>query len=301
LASINASTLQNHTDRSRTRRRAVPVVFLVVLAACSCNSPSRGRAPAQAKLDEARRLFTAKRDRDAIKAADEAAAYDPKWPEPHKFKADVLNHSSHFRQAFEELMVAYRLDPEDVQAALAVLGSPGYAPAAELEPIARKAVSGAPDNPLTNYYLGLTLEGCGPSRYAEAMESLQKARQLGPDAILPMIEVGKLSCMVGDETASIGALEKAVARLNEEIKQGDMSPDKLEDWLQLQRSAFFWLSQAYRRKGDAALADKAAAVAARLSATTATLRTLKDRAAARPDDQDTKRRLKSLLETGHSD
>ncbi len=300
MAWIHASIPQSGTEtRCRWRRRYTALaLILVVPLTLSCGTAGQRHAQAQAKLEEARRLFAANRAGDAIKAADDAQAADPKWPDPHKFKAEVLTHSSHFRQAYDELLAAYRLNPDDLQAAIAVLSAPGYPPAADQEPIARKAVAEAPDNSMTHFYLALALEAGGPAHYTEAMTSLKQARQLAPDAIQPMIETGKLSSMQGDQTTAVELLQKAISGLGDEMQHGHVSPDKLEDWLQLQRSAFFWMSQAYRRKGDARTADKAAAVAARLSATTAMLRTLKDRAAARPDDLDTQRKLKSLLETG---
>jgi tetratricopeptide (TPR) repeat protein len=286
-----------------TRRRPAETLAALapVLLLASCGSPQRDRPAAEASLKEARRLLSANNPIEAARAADEAAARDPLWPEPHKFKADVLNRSSHFRQAYQELVAAYRLAPNDVSSALAVLAVPGYAPASEREPIARKAASDAPENPMTHYNLGLILQSEGPAHYVEAMAALEKARALAPDALPVLIEEGKLRSIQGDQQAALDLLNHAASELNDEVREGRMTQDKLEEWLQLERSTFFCMTQAYQRKGDHAHARKAAAIAARLGSTTATLRNLKDRSAARPDDIETKQRLKSLLETGRSD
>jgi hypothetical protein len=82
---------------------------------------------------------------------------------------------------------------------------------------------------------------------------------------------------------------------------GNPTQQMLEEWLDLQTKACFWLNQAYRRKGDHVRAAKVARIAARLSETSAALRILKDRAAARPNDQETRRRLQTLITTGRLD
>jgi tetratricopeptide (TPR) repeat protein len=290
----------NVSDRKCRVWSLLLVAFLTV-SCFSCSSQPQGREAARAKLDEAQRLMADNRVTDALKAADAAAACDPAWPEPHRFKASVYKRSSHFRQAYEALLAAYRLAPTDAQAALEVLASSGYAPASELVPIARTAVAGAPGNPMTHYYLGLQLEASGPEHYREAMECYRQSLTLAPDAIHPMIAAGRLSSIQGDQAGAVALLERAVARLNAGMGQEQPTQERLEEWLQLQTKAVFWLNQAYRRKGDQVRAAKVARIAARLSETNAALRMLKDRAAARPDDLETRRRLQTLIATGRLD
>jgi tetratricopeptide (TPR) repeat protein len=282
------------------RKGRIWALLLVTFLAFSCSNP-QGRTAATEKLDEAKRLLTQNRMEEALKAAEAAEAFDPTWTEPHRFKADVYKRSSHFRQAYEELLAAYRFAPNDPQAALAVLSSSGYAPPSELIPIARAAVAGAPDNPLTHYYLGLQLEASGPEHYAEAMECYRQSLKIAPEALLPTIAAGRLSSMRGDQAGAVALLERAITRLNAGMGQGNPTQQMLEEWLDLQTRAFFWLNQAYRRKGDKVRAEKIARIAARLSETKATLRMLKDRAAARPDDLETRRRLQTLITTGRLD
>jgi tetratricopeptide (TPR) repeat protein len=287
-----------HVSGRKSRAWALLVfAFLAV----SCSNQQQGRTAAREKLDEAQRLLADNHAAEALKAADAAVVYDPTWPEPHRFKADVYKRSSHFRQAYEELAAAYRLAPTDVQAALAVLEVPGYVPASELAPIARAAVAGAPDNPMAHYYLGLQLEASGSEHYPEAMECYRQSLKLAPDAILPLIASGRLSSIQGDQAGAVALLERAVALLNAGRGQEPPTQQRLEGWLELQTKAFFWLNQAYRRKGDQSRASKVARIAARLSETKATLRMLKDRTAARPDDQETRRRLQALIATGRLD
>lgn len=276
-------------------------LLLVATLTVSCSNQQRDRAAAQEKLDEAQRLMAKNRAEEALKAADAAAVRDPTWTEPYRFKANVYKRSSHFRLAYEAHLAAYRLAPTDAQAAIEVLASSGYAPASELLPIARAAVAGAPDNPMAHYYLGLQLEASGPEHYAEAMECYRQSLKIAPEAILPTIAAGRLSSIQGDQAGAVTLLERAVARLNAGMGQEQPTQQMLEEWLQLQTKAVFWLNQAYRRKGDHGRAAKLARIAARLSETNAALRMLKDRAAARPNDLETRRRLQTLIATGRLD
>jgi tetratricopeptide (TPR) repeat protein len=216
-------------------------------------------------------------------------------------RANRLQKASEFRRETETLIEAAKLAPKDLNLLRRLLANPGQMPPKEIEKLARQALTIAPEDPELRYFLGAAIAEQGdPGRTMEAEQELRKSLDSAPDGIPSLIELGKLLASSGRHKEAIVPLAQAAANLDlaQERFAGGAPLTEIENWTTLRRNAAFWLAEAYRGAGHTKEARQAAEEAARRSREAATIRTLRDRAYARPPDPEARNRVEAIMRAG---
>ncbi len=152
---------------------------------------------ARSHLREGNALMQEGKAEQALAAWREATRLSPHIPEPYIARGNYYWGQRQFRRAADEFSAAHRLKPNDVEILLALIQTLTDAGnRSQIEPLARRAVALAPDNPKAHAYLGIFLSHAShrPNALAEAERELKVAHRTSPGMPIPVIELGKLYC-----------------------------------------------------------------------------------------------------------
>ncbi len=142
----------------------------------------------------------------------EAAELDPQMAEAHVQRGNYFWSQRQFRRAADEFLAAHRRKPDDVTILFALIQNLIDAGnQSQIEPLARRAVRLAPDNPKAHAYLGIFLAHVAHRKdaLAEAERELNAAHDMSPGMPIPVIELGKLQYRRGRLKEAKSTLKQA--------------------------------------------------------------------------------------------
>ena len=235
----------------------IAVICLTSALSCKRTNTSTKAQPAEDR-EGAKRLYAQAQELmrqgaydEAIAACDKAVKLAPSRVPPYLLRAEILSQVNRFQEAVRDMRTAHRLAPNEVSVMLQFLRlMPPYTSYREMEDVARKAVTRAPDNAEAHYYLGLALvNNPDTKQWREAERELTKASQLTPWMSLPLMELGKLYVRQRRFGFAETVLEKAWNNLTQKNSplSASMPPDEMRVQ---QRNVAFWLHQVYQRLQD---------------------------------------------------
>lgn len=269
----------------------------------------RNSEPAQQAVDHAamaRHLGTAwtllQSDRfpEAMKEIESARLSDPTSPEPILAQVDVLGRSTRFAEARDVLLKAHARWPADARITLeAVRYDTMIVRPVETEKLAREALALAPKSWEAPYYLGVAIAASeDPKRYPEAIQAFDTSFKLNRVENAPLLEMGRLYSLMGDDSKAAATLELAVRNLDALTHIGPASYSSLGHWIDQRRMAAFRLADVYDRLGRRAESKAAARGAALGSACASDLKRLVALGSLSPPDTAARARLQSLCARG---
>lgn len=250
----------------------VPVILALVVAALTAAAlvgsriagpPKSNPASADSSLNEGMEHARAGRIGEALKALDRAKRVDPKAVRPRLVRAQLLAASTRFRDAYDEMVEADRIAPNDHEVTMQLLRYiPPYLPPTEAEKVARKAVAQVPEDSEAWYRLGSVIAQDGRSeRLPEALKALEESNRLAPMQPLTLVEMGKIHVKLRDSLRAVAELRAAWEILDRTLKSGRQPPEAL---LEYRRTTAFWLAQAYDLAGQREESQQMVRILARL-------------------------------------
>lgn len=241
----------------------------------------------------AQQLTTQGKLRDAVALLAKAKTASPRDTSILVTRAGLLAQLGQSREAWDDMLAAHKIAADDPQITLELLRiAPQFVPAADKESYAREGIKQASEKAITHYYLGMAIIAANdPKRYKEAMAAFDEANRIAPNQQLVPLEMGKLTCRMGDYLRGAAWLENAWSLID--AHDQDHSTPATEITRQRQ-AASYWLAEAYRHIGKTKEAKEMAARAEKYAAQVREIEALQVRAVAEPPDLQAAARLKEI-------
>ncbi len=274
--------------------------FLILPSCGSRRAETSDPKEADRQIESARRLVSAGKTYDALKALAKAKLADPKRTDIYGMRVRLFAQASQYRQALEESRAARKIAPNDPEIIISELQlGLGCVPAFESEELARLAVSRAPQAASAHLLLGRAIVLSGnDKRLPDALRAFQEANRLSPGAPDPLIEIGRVYDHLGDYRDSAAMLETAAKQLDAQVAGKTVAFGMLQQWIEARHMTAFLLAQTYAHMGRVAESRSAADVAAKWSGRSNELKKLSRRAASVPPDTAAENQMHEIEKRG---